>query len=303
MRLVHLVGSNGAPPVVALVQSDGTYLRLAGALAAAAALKGSDDNAPLGTMLEVAANTGLRDRIPAAIDSLRRAGRLSEFVLPGETKLDAPIPNPVRILAIGRNYAEHAREQGNEVFGEPIVFLKASTSVIGPDAPIVIPDWVGRVDFEAELMLVLGEGGKDVAEADAMRLVAGYTVFNDVTARDQQKKDIEDKHPWFRSKSMDTFGPMGPALVTADEIADPHDLAIELRVNGVVKQSDRTSSMVFRIPTLIAFLSKWFQLYPGDVIATGTPSGIGAIVPGDVVEATVEGVGTLRNPVVAQAAF
>ena len=132
-----------------------------------------------------------------------------------------------------------------------------------------------------------------------MELVAGYTVFNDITARAQQRADIEQKHPWFRSKSLDTSGPMGPILVTTDEISDPHALRISLRVNGALKQDDNTGSMVYRIPTLIAFLSKWFRLYPGDVIATGTPSGIGPIVPGDVIEATIERIGTLRNPVVA----
>jgi len=298
MHLVNILAGDSASPKVGLLQPDGRYLDLARALTAAAALKGADGHSGIGSLLDVACDGALRDSIPAAVESLQRTGRIESFLLPADSRLGAPIPNPVRILAIGRNYAEHAREQGNEVFGEPIVFLKASTSVIGPGQSIEIPDWVGRVDFEAELMVVLGEGGKNIPEADAMRRIAGYTVFNDVTAREQQKKDTGEKHPWFRSKSMDTFGPMGPGFVTADEVADPHDLGIELRVNGVVRQSDRTSSMVYRIPSLIAFLSKWFRLYPGDVIATGTPSGIGAIVPGDVVEATVEGIGTLRNPVV-----
>ncbi len=220
------------------------------------------------------------------------------FVRPAGSPLIAPIPRPTRILAIGRNYAEHAKESGADVFEEPIVFLKASQSVIGPDANIEIPDWIGQVDYEAELLVVIGKGGKNISEEDAMNHVVGYSVFNDVTARTQQRADQARKHPWFRSKSFDTSGPLGPHLVTADEVSDPHNLKISLTVNGETKQNDTTSNMVYRIPTLIAFLSKWFALEPGDVIPTGTPSGIGALKPGDVVEATVEGVGTLRNSVV-----
>ncbi len=298
MRFANVISHTGEEPTVAVVQEDGRYLNVRGAVAAAGALKGKHYPLVSGTLLSVACDESLRGLLPEVTESLQRAGRLAEFVLSTELSLAAPIPQPVRILAIGRNYAEHAREQGTEVFGEPIVFLKASTSVIGPEQAIEVPSWVGRVDYEAELLVVLGRGGKDVSEDDAMGLVAGYTVFNDVTARAQQKQDIEDKHPWFRSKSMDTFGPMGPFLVTPDEVGDPHDLAIELRVNGEVKQSDRTSSMVYRLPALIAFLSKWFRLLPGDVIATGTPSGIGPLAPGDMVEATVEKVGTLRNSVI-----
>ena len=155
------------------------------------------------------------------------------------------------------------------------------------------------MDYEGELLAVLGKGGKNVREEDAMNLVCGYSLFNDVTARALQRADQERKHPWFRSKSLDTFGPLGPYLVTADEIPDPHDLRLTLSVNGETKQDDTTGSMVYSIPTLIAFLSKHFRLEPGDVIATGTPSGIGPLVSGDVVEVSVPGLGTLRNPVVA----
>ncbi len=246
-------------------------------------------------------NDVLVEEANALLQTAQTNGFLERFAVPSDARLLPPLPRPNRILAIGRNYAEHAREQGAEVAEEPIVFLKASTSVIGPNAPIEIPDWIGRVDYEAELLVVLGKGGKNVPEEHAYDLVAGYTIFNDVTARTVQKADQERKHPWFRSKSPDTFGPMGPFLVTPDEVGDPHDLRITLSVNGVERQSDTTASMVYRIPALIAFLSKWFALEPGDVIATGTPSGIGPIVPGDVVEATMENLGTLRNPVVAAA--
>jgi len=277
---------------------------LTGALRAAAELRGEDAPEAPATPLEAAIRGAgfVTDAFAHAARTLTDAGMLEQFAVPENAPLLAPLPRPNRILAIGRNYAEHAKESGAEVFEEPIVFLKASTSVIGPDAPVVVPDWVGRVDYEAELLVVLGRGGKNVSEADAMGLVAGYSVFNDMTAREVQRADQGRKHPWFRSKSMDTFGPMGPYLVTADEVPDPHALRISLSVNGETRQNDTTASMVYRIPTLIAFLSKWFALEPGDVIATGTPSGISPVVPGDIMEATVEGIGILRNPVVAAAA-
>ncbi|MBC7808830.1 MAG: fumarylacetoacetate hydrolase family protein [Akkermansiaceae bacterium] len=239
----------------------------------------------------------MANAISNAVASLTMSGSAEEAVVPSAARLLAPLPRPNRVLAIGRNYAEHAKEQGASVSEEPIVFLKASQSVIAHDDPIRIPEGIGRVDYEAELMVVLGSGGRNIAESDAMSHVAGYTAFNDVTARTMQKKAQSSNHPWFLSKSLDTFGPMGPYLVTPDEIPDPHDLRITLTVNGETRQDDTTESMVFRIPFLIAYLSRFFALEAGDVIATGTPSGIGEIVPGDVVSVVVEGVGTLTNPV------
>ena len=259
---------------------------------------GSPAIEPPGTVLEAALDPALGARVEEAGATLARRGLLDACALPDDARLMAPLPRPNRILAIGRNYAEHARESGAEVHEEPIVFLKASTSVIGPEAAIEIPEWVGRVDYEGELLVVLGRGGKHVSEADAMELVAGYTIFNDVTAREMQRADQARKHPWFRSKSMDTFGPMGPCLVTADAVPDPHALRIRLSVNGEVRQDDTTASMIYGIPALIAFLSRFFALEPGDVIATGTPSGVGALSPGDRVEVAVEGLGVLSNPVV-----
>ena len=212
----------------------------------------------------------------------------------------APLPRPNRILAIGRNYAEHAKEQDSEVPDEPIVFQKASSSVIGPGQPIVIPPHIGRVDFEGELVVVIGKTGRNVPEREAMALVAGYTLMNDVTARDEQKRAIARSLPWFLSKSYDTFGPMGPCLVTADEIKDPHDLQITTTVNGEVKQQATTADMIFSIPKLISFLSHQMALEPGDVIPTGTPSGIGPLRPGDTVEVHIPEIGTLTNPVIGE---
>ena len=210
----------------------------------------------------------------------------------------APLPRPNRILAIGRNYADHAAEQDADVPVEPIVFLKASSSVIGPEAEIVLPEGVGRVDFEGELAVVIGKSGKNIAERDAMGYVVGYTLFNDVTARDEQKRAFAQALPWFLSKSYDTFGPMGPCLVTVDEIRNPHNLEITTTLNGVVKQQANTSQMLFTIPQLIAFISKRIALEPGDVIITGTPSGIGPLSAGDLVEVRIPEIGSLSNTVV-----
>ncbi len=285
----------GGIPTPAIVHSDGNVYDIPRLLALSGA-----GIAPPENLLGAAEQRGeLAVAVANAVMSLEMSGNAAEAVVPSASRLLAPLPRPNRILAIGRNYAEHAKEQGATVSEEPIVFLKASQSVIAPDAPIRIPEGIGRVDFEAELMVVLGSGGKNIAEADAMRYIAGYTVFNDVTARTMQKKAQSSNHPWFMSKSLDTFGPMGPYLVTPDEVPDPHDLRISLTVNGETKQDDSTASMVFRIPFLIAYLSRFFALESGDVIATGTPSGIRAILPGDVVSITVEGVGTLTNPVEA----
>ena len=212
----------------------------------------------------------------------------------------APLPRPHRILAIGRNYSEHAKELGSEVPDEPIVFLKASTSVIAPGQPIVLPPQIGRVDFEGELAVVIGEKGRNLAEADALSIVAGYTLFNDVTARDEQKRALAKSLPWFLSKSYDTFGPLGPVIVTTDEIADPQNLQITLTVNGEIKQQANTSEMLFSVKKLISYLSHHFALEPGDIIATGTPPGVGPLRPGDTVEITIPEIGTISNPVIGE---
>jgi 2-keto-4-pentenoate hydratase/2-oxohepta-3-ene-1,7-dioic acid hydratase in catechol pathway len=280
--------------VTAVRQQDGSFVDLQRTMMAFAEMTGRAEETVLSPLQAVCAGEGFREVWQEAVEMLTANG-LPRSTHPGDSALFAPIPRPNRILAIGRNYAEHAQELGNTVGEEPIVFVKASSCVVAPGSPIVIPAGVGRVDYEAELLVVIGKGGKHILEAEAMSHVAGYTVFNDVTAREKQRALQEKKHPWFLAKSLDTFGPMGPWLVTPDEIADPHQLRVSLTVNGEIKQDGNTKQMVFSIPVLIAFLSRWMALEPGDVIATGTPSGVGAIVPGDIVSATVEGIGTLTN--------
>ncbi|MGI5835895.1 MAG: fumarylacetoacetate hydrolase family protein [Chloroflexota bacterium] len=220
-----------------------------------------------------------------------------------EVALLAPIPRPGKILCIGLNYRDHAEEIGLKLPERPVLFSKYSSCVIGPGEPIVIPSITDKVDYEAELAVVIGKTAKGVEAEKALDYVAGYTLMNDVSARDAQMGDKQ----WVRGKSFDTFGPMGPALVTKDEIADPGKLGISLRLNGQVMQNSNTSNLVFGVPELIAFLSQAITLEPGDVIATGTPGGVGTsrkpqvfLKAGDVVVVDVEGVGALENPVVAE---
>ena len=235
-----------------------------------------------------------------AVRDLERARVLDKLWQEAGVTPAAPLPSPHRILAIGRNYGEHAREMDNEVPDEPIVFQKASTSVIADGRPIVLPPSIGRVDFEGELAVVIGTAGRNVSEAEAMSLVAGYTLINDVTARDEQKRAIGKSLPWFLSKSYDTFGPLGPYIVTPDEIPDPMNVQLTLSVNGEVRQQANTSEMIFSIPFLISYLSHRFALHPGDVIATGTPPGVGPLKAGDVVEVRIAEIGTLTNPVIGE---
>ena len=246
---------------------------------------------------------GLIAKLPAYLEAIRELAQgkaLDQIWQEAGVVTVAPLPRPKRILAIGRNYSEHARELDSEVPDEPIVFQKASSSVIGPGQPIVIPPHMGRVDYEGELAVVIGREGRNVSEAEAMSLVAGYTLMNDVTARDEQKRAIARSLPWFLSKSHDTFGPLGPCLVTADEIKNPHALQLTTTVNGEIKQQISTSEMLFPVPKLIAYLSRQMALEPGDVIPTGTPPGVGTLRPGDTVEVYIPEIGTLTNPVIGE---
>ena len=207
--------------------------------------------------------------------------------------LSVPV-RPSKILCVGRNYAEHAAELGHDVPAEPLIFMKPPSSLIGSGEAIVLPAISERVDFEGELAVVIGRRCRNVAEADAMGVIGGYTILNDVTARDLQKKDGQ----WARAKGFDTFAPCGPRLVTD---LDPTDLAIKTLVNGELRQAGRTSQFIFSIPRVIAFISRAMTLEEGDVISTGTPSGVGPLKPGDTVEVWVEGIGSLINPVRAEA--
>ncbi|MFN3383479.1 MAG: fumarylacetoacetate hydrolase family protein [Archaeoglobaceae archaeon] len=199
-----------------------------------------------------------------------------------------PPVTPGKIVAIGLNYIDHANELHLPVPEEPIIFLKPPSAVIGSDDPIILPRQSKRVDYEGELAVVIKKRCKNVPKEKAHEFILGYTCFNDVTARDLQAKDVQ----WTRAKSFDTFAPLGPFIA---EIEDASKLRIETRVNGVVKQRSSTSNMIFDVPTLIEFVSSIMTLEAFDVIATGTPAGIGALKVGDFVEVEIEKIGVLRN--------
>ena len=216
-----------------------------------------------------------------------------ETLVLSDVTLLAPC-EPSKIVALGLNYRDHAAEFGHQVPEEPLIFLKPSTAVIGPEAAIIYPKMSRRVDYEAELAVVIGKTAHRVREDEALEYVLGYTCLNDVTARDVQKKD----GLFTRAKGFDTFAAMGPWIETA--IGDPDNVMVEAYLNGEPRQHASTSNMVFGVRRLIAFISEVMTLLPGDVISTGTPSGIGPMRPGDVVEVRVEGIGTLRNRVLAE---
>ena len=218
--------------------------------------------------------------------------------------------NPSKIIAIGLNYRDHVKESkvfddnSEKLPSEPILFAKTNNVLVGPGENIILPSHVKeynfhnpRVDPEAELAIIIGKKGRHIPIEKAFEYVLGYTCFNDVSQRNIQKNDPSG---WFRGKSFDTFGPIGPVIVTHNDIGDPQALAISCKINGVIKQSANTGDMIFTIPVLISFISKQFTLEEGDIIATGTPAGISPIVPGDAVEIEIEKIGILKNLVVAE---
>lgn len=200
---------------------------------------------------------------------------------------------PGKIVAVGRNYADHAKELGNAPPAEPLLFLKPPSTVIGPDQPIVIPSASSRVDFEGELAIVIGKQARRVAARAWRDFVLGFTCANDVTARDLQKKDVQ----FTRGKSFDTFCPLGPCIVTD---LDPSDLALKTRLNGQARQDARTSQMIFDPAVLMEFITAIMTLFPGDLILTGTPAGVAPMSAGDTVEIEIEGIGILRNPLAVE---
>jgi 2-keto-4-pentenoate hydratase/2-oxohepta-3-ene-1,7-dioic acid hydratase in catechol pathway len=256
------------------------------------------------TIVEYCGNDRLKD-LAKAVDGAPRLGL-------GDVRLLAPVPRPAKnIFCVGKNYHEHAKEFHDSGFDAsagataspdlPIIFTKARTTVVGPGEPIPgSSDPTQSVDYEGELTVVIGKGGRGIKKADAYRHVFGYTILNDVTARTLQHAHKQ----WFLGKNLDGFGPMGPCVVTADEVPDVTKLRLETRVNGEVRQSADVSDLIFDIPTLIETISQLMTLEPGDLIATGTPVGVGIgfkppkyLKAGDTVSVTIEPIGTLTNPV------
>ncbi len=247
--------------------------------------------------------------IEGGLDARRRAEAWLDRAPAGEivplatARLLAPLPRPPKIICVGLNYRDHAAESKMEIPKVPTIFSKYPTAVIGPGDEIVLPKHSTGPDYEAELAVIVGKGGRYISKDRWRDHVFGYTNFNDVSARDYQEATSQ----WMIGKTFDTFAPMGPAIVTADEIADPHALDIQMIINGEVLQNSNTSQIVFRIPDLLEHLSSVFTLEPGDVISTGTPGGVGEarnpprwLRPGDDVVVRISGLGELRNRVKAE---
>jgi 2-keto-4-pentenoate hydratase/2-oxohepta-3-ene-1,7-dioic acid hydratase in catechol pathway len=242
---------------------------------------------------------------PLALRAVQEASRhpqAAKYDLKG-VKLLPPVPDPQKIVCLGLNYADHAKEGGVPIPKDPVLFSKYATALIGHDDSIVLPPVSNEVDFEAELVIVVGKRGRCVSAGQAMEYVAGYTIGHDVSARDWQLK--KDGKQWMVGKTFDTFAPTGPVLVTADEVPDPHNLGIRLRRNGETMQNSNTRQMIFSVGAVLAYLSQVFTLEPGDLVFTGTPPGVGFarkppvyLQAGDVVEVEIDGLGVLRNRVV-----
>ncbi len=289
MKLVTYQSNAGAPQLGALVGDQVVNLAQA---------SGGQLPSDMRSFLELG-DAGLQ----IANDAVGGAAASAATVALAAVKLLAPIPNPSKVVAIGLNYMDHILETNSKVPAIPIMFTKYTTSIIGHgDAIRWDPAETAKVDWEVELAVVIGKRAYRVAEENALDYVAGYTVCNDVSARDLQS---EKGDQWIRGKSLDTFCPLGPALVTSDEVADPHNLGIRCIVNGETMQDSNTSQLLFKIPHLIAYLTRAFTLLPGDVIITGTPPGVGMgrkppvfLKDGDVVTVEIDGLGQLTNPCV-----
>jgi len=248
---------------------------------------------------------GLLEGGPAMLQAAARAAGRPEAVrhAPGSVRLLAPVIDPPKIICIGLNYRDHAAESGVPIPREPVVFSKFTTALIGPEAAIVLPPVSQEVDYEAELVLVIGTGGRNIKADQAMAHLAGYTIGHDVSARDWQLR--KDGKQWLAGKTFDTFAPTGPHLVTCDEAPPADNMSIRLRLNGKTMQDSNTRQLIFSPAELLAYLSLVVTLQPGDLVFTGTPPGVGVarkppvfLKAGDVVEVEIDGLGVLRNPVI-----
>ncbi len=285
-----------------VVGRDGRYLpvdRLA-ALAGLSSLAGFRD---FGDVVRASndAQAAISSAFASHEDSAEMADEMARFDLASQ-RFEPPVVAPRSIVCIGRNYLEHIREGGSPIPPVPILFAKYPNTLIGHEEPVVCHRITSQLDYEGELAIVIGRRASRVSRNEAMTFVAGYTVINDISARDLQLGDVQ----WIRGKSLDTFAPLGPFLVTGDEIEDWRQLRITTTVNSEVRQDATCADMIFGIPELIEFISEGITLEPGDIVATGTPAGTGIgfdppkwLVPGDTVEVTIGGIGTLRSPIVA----
>ena len=257
----------------------------------------ADSEIPTAIKCLFAAGADAMERVKAAA-----AGIVPENILSqGDVDIGPPIPDPGKILCIGINYKDHIEETNSETPEYPVVFAKYANTIVGPDADVELPTYSTKVDYEAEFAVVMGKTARNVAKADALDYVGGYTCLNDVSARDLQQRTSQ----WVMGKSPDTFAPIGPVIATSDDVPDPHSLDIQLRLNGETMQSSNTKHLLFRVEDLISDIARVITLEPGDIISTGTPGGVGAarepavfLKPGDSMEVEIGSIGILRNGVV-----
>lgn len=250
--------------------------------------------------LEAEGATAAEELMRTSSEKARRKATLKM----GDVTLLAPVPSPSKIICLGLNYRDHAEEQGAKIPQDIIIFMKPRTAIIGPNEPIVYPSFIEKLDYEAELAVIIGRRGKNIPIFNVEKHIFGYTVFNDVSARDIQFSDRQ----WTRGKSFDTFAPIGPCITIARQIPNPNNLWIRTRVNGELRQNSSTCNMVFSVYEVVHRLSRVMTLEPGDIIATGTPAGVAAfmkphpkyLLPGDTVEVEIEKIGTLRNMVIKE---
>lgn len=229
--------------------------------------------------------------------TLRQFRSIQDLILAEAPALQLPLARPQKILCIGRNYRGHADELKNPLPKEPIFFGKSPSALIAHEETVRLPRDVGRIDHEAELAVVIGKTVANVRQTEALEYVAGYTILNDVTARELQKKDVAEGLPWFRAKNFDTFCPFGPYLIPRGCVPDPQALEVKLTVNEEIRQQSSTADMVFPVSELISYISRFCTLQPGDIISTGTPEGVGPLHPGDLMIASITGLGELVNPI------
>jgi 2-keto-4-pentenoate hydratase/2-oxohepta-3-ene-1,7-dioic acid hydratase in catechol pathway len=230
------------------------------------------------------------------VDYLRKPGMFAEYALLGEPAFLQPL-RPGKVLSVGRNFHAFLEQQGVPVPDEPVFYAKSASICIGPGQPILLRERYGRVDHEGELAVVIGKRAQDVPADEAYHYVAGYTIINDVTARDMQQRDMALGYPWYRAKNLATFCPVGPAILARDALPWPPHFDIAVHVNGEERQHGNTRDLIFGIPEIIAAITQFIPLDPGDLVSTGTPSGVSPLVPGDCVQITIDGIGTLENPV------
>lgn len=310
MKLAAIGGTNG--PAVGIVIDDEMILDLT---AAWTSLRGTDGSPAPRTLLDVLRDDGVLPRLVASVDDTREPALRPHRRALDDVTLDAPLPECGKLICVASNYAAHIAEAGQEAPHDrhaftPWLFLKPATTIIGPGAPIAMPRGGRAIDWEVELAAVMGRRGKYVAVGDALSYIFGYTIVNDISERrikvpeGRTPREWDKFFDWLHGKWFDGFAPMGPWIVTADEIPDPQDLTLELRVNGRTRQRGNTREMIYSVAELVSFASSIMTLTPGDVIATGTPQGVGGatgefLKVGDVIECRVDRVGVLTNPVQA----